>query len=112
MRKKNKIGKLMIIAGIALAAIAFIDFIISMATFGRGKPNEPTLFYLFFLGFPLIFAGFVVNNKKHIQEIILNGTEEQTEDPISKVEKKCPSCGAINKTMSPKCPYCDYNLKK
>jgi hypothetical protein len=90
------IGPLVLLIGIILIIVGFIDFFSSIT-----KPTPPTKFYFFFISFPLIFVGFVLNS------IGFNKTNKQ-KTPT----KKCPSCGAINKNNEDNCPYCDYSLKE
>lgn len=135
-KKKLKIiGFAVLITGIALAITAFADFFITIARFNEFNgfgPGMPKLFFLGFIGLPLIAVGSMIlkfaymgkiarytsNEVSPVIKDTANYLLDDTRDSIAGVFEgikegpgiKCRFCGEVNKQGSKFCDNCGKPL--
>lgn len=107
---KNKkffgFGLTFLIIGVSLFILAMVNFFTSMNRF-----EMPSLFFLFYIGMPLVFVGIVFIILSYSKKI-LNYTKGQIKDIFSeKEEKKCPNCNSDILDSDLFCPHCGFKLK-
>lgn len=140
-KKKLRIaGIILLVIGAICAIVGFVDFSLAFSGAQDGDTHIPTLFFLIFLGFPMIFIGTVLlifSFKKEIGTYIKNESVpvineaadelnpavksvvsavkeglkgEETKD--EKGERVCPHCGKHNDDDHAFCAYCGKPLGK
>ncbi len=135
-KKKMKVlGFAMLIAGVALAATAFVDFFVAIARISRGiGSGMPRLFFLGFIGLPLIAFGSAILKFAYMGKIarytsnevspvikdtanfLLDGTRDSIAGVFEGIKEgpgmKCRFCGEVNKKDSRFCDNCGKPLAK
>lgn len=126
MKKRfRKIGKILLTFGIIFSVTGLISFFIAMSSFG-----SPTLFFLCFIGFPMIAVGITLLRMGYIGEMarytssevspvakdtinyILDGTSESINNVVHKEGKvQCPNCHEMNDKDAKFCDNCGKGLK-
>lgn len=107
-KKTNKLGLLFLIPGIILIIIAFLDF------FSGGFPE---LFFLFFIGMPLTFIGYVIFMNTNLTKIAryranrINPIIKDSYDYINENKINCPKCEEQNDKDAEYCEKCGTQLK-
>jgi hypothetical protein len=121
----RKIGPLVFIAGLICTVIALINFFIAMS--GGG---EPRLFWLFFIGMPLIFVGgvmsqfgflgtvtrFVAGETAPVAADTVNYMADETKGAVETVAKSAAK-GIVEGIEAGKaaitnfCPHCGTSVK-
>lgn len=107
--KFNKLGFLFLIPGLLCMLIAFIDF------FGGGMPE---LFFLFFIGMPLMFIGTVTLTSTNYNKIAkyrakqINPVLKDTLDYVTENKVSCNKCGEMNDKDAEFCENCGNSLNR
>ncbi len=120
-RKLQVFGKVLLPIGVLCIIVAMIDFFVSMSNWG-----SPKLFFLFFLGMPLTFAGSVCLSTGYRREMMRYGKNEtmpiikETAPEVKEIIDgllnkneivKCQRCGEINSNKAKFCSGCGVELK-
>lgn len=129
------VGFVTLAVGVGLAITAFVDFFISMYS---TTATQPHFFWMFFVGFPLIFIGIsclsmgymhAVNSYvageqapivKDVANYMLDGTREETAKTVEAVSQGihgkqgpvCPKCHTQNEMGASFCDNCGEPLTK
>ena len=92
------------LGGIALCAIAFVDFFSTVGSM-QGPPQR---FWLFFAGFPLIgIGGVLLAFSKRQDAMELLRAQQQAPSPTStQCKKYCAYCGRLVEERARYCPNC------
>lgn len=134
-KKLRIIGIILLVIGAACAITGFLDFSLCFVS-----TTVPTLFFLIFLGFPMIFIGTVLlifGFKKEIGTYIknesvpvINEAADELKPAVKSVvsavkeglkgeepkdeqsERVCPHCGKHNDADHTFCAYCGKPLEK
>lgn len=129
-RKLKVIGFPTLIIGILCAVIAFVNFFVSI-----GSISKPSLFFLFFIGFPFIFVGsnclrmaymdkvarYTAGQAAPVAKDSVNYMIDGTKDSITSVikdirddkkEKECFKCGTLNDYDAKFCKKCGNSFVK
>lgn len=119
------VGPIVMIAGLAFAITGFVDLFTSF-----GKGGMPSLFWCFFIGFPLIAAGGAMTAWGFQREIasysmrenapVFNEAGEKIRPGVSAIadavknsdKTVCPACGTENDENSAFCKKCGAPLSK
>ena len=127
--KHAKVKKILKIAGLCSLIVGLVCAIISLVSFFVAMNNGeiPKLFWLSFVGFPLIAAGaamLMLGFQKEISSYtaneaapVINQMSEQISPAVKAVAQavnsvSCPSCGAANDVDSEFCKKCGAKLSK
>jgi len=108
-KKFNKLGLIFLIPGIICILIGFLDF------FGGGMPE---LFFMFFIGMPLVFVGLVLlmgtnyNTIARYRARQINPILKDTVDYVTENKNSCPKCGELNDKDAEYCEKCGAFMKK
>lgn len=126
-KKLKKIGLPCLIIGLLLIIIAFINFI---SSFGKGMPD---LFFLFFIGIPLVFIGgtcllhanigkiarYTASQTAPVQKDVVNYLLDETKDNVVDIiksidenKKECPYCLTENDFNAQYCKNCGKEICK
>lgn len=130
------IGFILLPIGLTLSIIGLVSFFESANSLGQQKPE---LFYMLFIGGPLVFIGlaclfisFMKNISsftasqtapvaKNVANYIIDGTSDSLSNAASKVFDKiknndvkpvCPKCGEVNEIGAKFCDKCGSKLFK
>lgn len=122
--------------GLGLAITAFVDFFVSISS---DSMKQPQLFWMFFVGFPLIFIGisclslgflhatsaFLASEQapvaKDVTNYMLDGTREETAKTAEAISNSvhpsnkgfvCPRCHTQNEVGALFCDNCGESLTK
>lgn len=115
------IGPILLLVGIVMAVVAFVDF---FKAFGSDGLERPDKFYLFFIGFPLIAFGGAMTGWGYMRHIasyasssvapvaadtinyMADSTRKAFSDTVKTVKggDVCPNCG---KVLSDGAKFCD-----
>lgn len=132
MRKHKRVktilkiaGLILLPAGLAFAIIGFVDIFGSMSDF-----EQPTKFWCFFIGFPMIAVGGMLTAMGFRREIasytmresapVFNEAGKEIQPGIRSIAEAvkntdggtCPACGALNDKDSAFCKKCGAALTK
>jgi hypothetical protein len=106
----ERLGVFLAFLGVGLMIVAGYDF------FTLDLWEEPKYFWMFFVGMPLLFVGFVLNGPR-LQRIMLEKQKDTIRETmkvmgeginagLNKVDKYCPHCGegsAVDDNFCSKC---------
>ncbi len=133
MKDYTKLNKTLKIIGIILSPIGLIFSIVGFISFFNAfnSGEQPRLFFMCFIGLPLIFLGLaclLIGSLKDIQRYtasqtapvskdvanyMLDGTREELSKTINNVTNNmvtCPKCGCKNTNDSTFCKNCGEKL--
>ena len=124
--KKKKLllkilGFVVLAAGIGCVITAAVSFFTAISASMNGNFKQPTLFWLFFVGFPLIFASVVILVfSSRIGKTVGNAIHTYTTFSANAASgipfgpppppKICVYCGKANPPYSVTCDSCGANL--
>ena len=125
-KKLKTIGPILLAVGLVLALIGFIDFFVSMGSFGT-----PKLFFMSFFGMPMAVAGGILTMYGYQREMgtyiknesvpVFNEAGEEIAPAIKSIaksakegseEKLICECGELNDAGSKFCKKCGQPLVK
>ena len=125
-KKLKTIGPIVLAVGLVLAIIGFVDFFVSMGSFGT-----PKLFFMCFLGMPTAVAGGVITMYGYQREMgtyvknesvpVFNEAGEEIAPAIKSIAKAAKEgseegvtceCGTVNDADSKFCKKCGQPLFK
>ncbi|MFT9847781.1 zinc ribbon domain-containing protein [Aneurinibacillus sp. REN35] len=110
----RSLGAGMVGLGIICVIVAFFEF------FTLDMWETPKLFWLFFVGTPLMFIGFIILGP-HIQRSYLQRNSDMIRDSMKLMgeglrsgleeSRTCPKCTAANKHVANFCSHCGASLQ-
>lgn len=113
-------GWILIIAGISIVIVALIDYFISFSSL-----RSPSFFFLFFIGFPMIFIGAILHNSDKSRQFNRRRIDSRNNQDInsspdcssfSDNENHSSNCSSTVLPTSDKdtiiCPFCHKAMPK
>ncbi len=120
------LGPILLLIGLASVIIGIVDMGLNIT-----GSNEPKLFFLMMLGFPLIAIGLfitIIGNMQKINSYVVREQVPTTNETLNNLassignvantvrenveQKKCPNCGKLNDINAKYCNNCGKPLVK
>ncbi|HZW09528.1 MAG TPA: zinc ribbon domain-containing protein [Phycisphaerales bacterium] len=127
------LGPAILLAGVACIAAALVDFFLAFGSFDR----SPRFFWMFFLGMPLFFVGFVLTNAGYMAAVARYAAQEHApvaadtlnylagetapaakavaaalRSGLAATARACPSCAGANDPDARFCDSCGAALSR
>ncbi|MDR0426130.1 MAG: hypothetical protein LBH24_03055 [Clostridiales bacterium] len=109
------LGFVLLAAAVGCIIGGFVSFIGFMSDFmGDGETARPNLFWLFFIGFPLIPVSAIVLTMSRTRPSVSRTAQAavRVRPPFARYETTCPGCSAPNPEDNAFCSHCGKDLHK